>query len=127
MRHIVLLTIRLHISTTRVLLLLIGGATGRDNWGYFKETQMQIKNGDTIRFVSTGKSQKDVRKGKDTEARRIQNLISEWVPPDPCEDWHAALAEVVESVDIFWASPDEDQRRNMIAAVDRARYLLKDD
>ena len=64
---------------------------------------------------------------KQSEAQKIQSILAEWPAVDPCEDWHIALSRVVEAVDMFWASPDEYQRHNMIAAVDKARYLLKDD
>ena len=78
-------------------------------------------------FVTTGKTSREVRLAKQNHAQEIQQLLREFPPPDPCEEWHIALAAVVEAVDIWWLSPDTMRQTALISAVDRARYLLKDD
>lgn len=73
-------------------------------------------------------SAKKIKQLKEQKYRQIDELIREWkAPNDPVEEWHHALADLVESYDLMQLVDDQPHRNDFEKALKNARKLLVDD
>ena len=72
-------------------------------------------------------SAKKIEELKASKHMEIENLSREWKSTDPTEEWHSALAALVESYDFMQLIGDQTNRDNFEEALENARELLLDD
>jgi len=72
-------------------------------------------------------SAKKIEELKASKHMEIEKLIREWKSTDPTEEWHSALADLVESYDLMQLIGDQRNRDNFEEALAKARELLIDD
>jgi hypothetical protein len=72
-------------------------------------------------------SAKKIEELKASKHMEVEKLIREWKAVDPVEEWHSALADLVESYDFMQLIGDQTNRDNFEEALENARELLVDD
>ena len=72
-------------------------------------------------------SAKKIEQLKASKHLEVAKLIRKWEAIDPVEEWHSAMADLVESYDLMQLIGDQRNRDHFEEALAKARELLIDD